>query len=71
MSTVGDPGDLFAIDRRQLGQLMAVASRLLTIDRLTGDDMRDLGKTVDGIARSTVDMGPIPAACSECGKVIL
>lgn len=43
----------YGIEERELARLGAAATRLLSMDKLTGDQMRDLGKVVQGVVDLT------------------
>lgn len=51
---------LYYIETLHLEQLKAVAKRLYTERRMTGDEMRDLAHTIEAVTRFAEAIGPLP-----------
>lgn len=45
-----------AVERAQLARLRRVASRLYTEERMNGDEMRDLGHTINAVLDQALDL---------------
>lgn len=59
------PYDLMAVERGQLAALATIARRLHTEQRLTGDEMRDMGHTIVAIVDHAIEVPPEVTPCDR------
>lgn len=70
MTTKINPGACYMIEGADLLRIQAATSRLYSETRLSGEEMRDLAQSLDGIARNAIEAPAEDtrgATCDDCG----